>query len=190
MRGFRREQVQDRRDLQTNLGVIEDHINDNHYLWRLGPQDFGYLDGASLTRIGTNALHTALAFPDGATTQAFAEKHRPAYWIKGNIRVTVYYTGDTASTNNSRVSGRASAVAAGGNLDTAGTVFTAVNTPGPSVVGDEHSFQFADLIPVDASHRHIALKITRVGGDAADTYAGDFLLTQVVVEFVPAGQQL
>lgn len=190
MRGFRREQVETQRDLQTNLGIIEDHVNDNTYLWRLGPQDFGYHAGTAVSRIGANLLHTAVSFPAAVLSQTYAEKHRPAYWISGNLRTTVYYTGDTASTNNIRFSGRLSAVASGGNLDAAGTAFTAVLSPGPTAAGDEKSFTFTDIYPIDASHRHIAVKITRLGNDATDTYAGDCLVTQVVIEFVPTGQQL
>lgn len=190
MRGFRRELVQTKRDLQVNLGIVEDHVNDNHYVWRLGPQDFNYLDNTTYTRIGTSALHTAIAFPDGITSQAFCEKHRPAYWIQGNLRLTIYYTGDTASTNNSSMGGKVSPVAAGGNLDTGGTTLTTTSAAGPAVIGDEKSLTFIDLIPVDASHRHIAIAIRRLGAVGNDTYAGEFLLTQVVAEFIPVGQQL
>jgi hypothetical protein len=189
VRGFRRDRT-GLRDLQVNQGIIEDHVNDLHYVWRLGPQDFSYLDSTTYTRIGANALHSAISFPDAVTGQAFCEKHRPAFWIKGNLRVTVWYTGDTASTNNSRMGGSVSAVAIGGNLNAAGTAFTTVSVPGPAVIGDEKSFTFTELIPVDAGHRHIAIKVKRLGTDGADNYAGEFLLTQVVAEFVPTGQQL
>lgn len=188
MRGFRRE-LTEPRDVQVNQRVIEEHVDDLYYTWRLGPQDFGYLSGVALTAVGNP--HTALSFPDGAQTEAFCERHRPTYWIKGNLLVTVYYTGSASSTNNVRIGGRVSPVVAGGSLSaTSGTAFTAISTPGPATAGDEGSVTYSDLIPIDASHRHIGMKITRFGADVADTYAGNWYVTQVVVQFYPSGQQL
>lgn len=186
MFGYRRDLLGDR-DIQHNQGITESYVDDAYNRWRIGPAGWAsLLNGAAIARVGTGS-HSALDLPkNGLISAAFAERSKAGLWSAGNLRVSFIYTSDVGSTNAFVVGGTISPVAQGGNLNVAGQTLASVAIPGPAVAYTEMKWMFADLVPLNAQHRMIGVKPTRMSANASDTNANHLYVLELIVEFVSA----
>lgn len=167
-------------------------VDDSYNFIELGPQDFYDfgLGGSAVAyhRMATNQWNV-LSFPaSGTSSICFAIVRKRTHWVKGNLRCRISYTGSTGSTNPIAFNATPVPAATGADLTAVATTVQEL-IPGPataSLLAAE--YVYTTLVPVDSSHRIIALQLFRNDASASDTYAGAFYVAQVLLEYVPARQ--
>lgn len=188
MNGYQRDRLDDR-SLQTNQKLVEEFVDDQYNDWKLGPHSWAVLlNGAQRVRIGAGS-HCALELPNALVPAAFFERSRPTFWVKGNLRVSLSYTGDVSSTNGIRLGGTIDVLNMGGLTTDAGVSY-AVTIPGPAVANTELFYTGSIYIPVDQRCRMIGVTTLRDSGHADDTYAGNFRILELIVKYLPGGQAM
>lgn len=125
--------------------------------------------------IGAANTTGVLDFADGSTTAATAHFTTPADWDTAtNLDITVYYGGDTASTNTLRWQVSTACVADGQDtLAPSYNAASAANTAGPATIGFRKSSAFTNVAKTNcAAGETMWLKVERVGANGGDTYTG------------------
>lgn len=179
--------------LVANQRSVAQHFDDGYYRRRFTPGEFVLALGAQHATVGTNRW-PAIEYPEGALTYGVVAFERPSLWISGKLKITFYYTSDTGSTDDFALSISARALPAGANL---GTGFTQLKpnapldvVPGPAVAEDELSEAVYTVTSFEQSAKRIGIRFGRDGTDAADVNTGVFYLTELVVEHIPADQEV
>lgn len=194
MNGFRRELTQDR-DLQVNQGATERTVDEAVYVRHLTPGLFVPFATAAYGTAGQSAglgKWPTIDYPDGVSSYAVASIRRPVAWVSGNLKLTVFYTSQTAGTANFSILWQLCALPLGGNMSNTGVTVLQFGTavaPGPTAADDEKNFivytATAPLLP--GLHRIN----TRIGRDGAGDANNNVLqMVDAWVEFIPAGQAL
>lgn len=178
------------RDLEQNFDNLKDHVEDKDFkLWLSASTFQDNKVGAPTTGAYVASFYWNLQ--DAATTAVVAQHYRPAYWTLGKVSMKVFYTGSVGSTNNCRMLFRMSGfIENGTSLATAGGDVTATETvsiPGPAVADEVISYTVtqANWLALTATYPYLMCSVTRIGADAADTYAGSFRLLGAVLQFYP-----
>lgn len=124
---------------------------------------------------GTTTTTGVLDFLDGATTAATAHFTTPADWdTTKNLDVTVYFGGDTASTNAIRWQVSTACVADGeSTIAPSYNAASAANAAGPATIGFRKSSVFSNVTKTNcAAGETMWIKVERVGANGGDTYVG------------------
>lgn len=172
---------------QRAVGATVDDVYD---VKELGPGDFYdlALGGAPVTfaRPGLSRFDV-LVFPKAGNTTsiAFATVRRRKMWVKGNLRCRVIYSGSAGAAQAIVFGATPAPLAVGGLLSTAYSTVSA-SIPSVGTANALAEFVYTTFVPVDASHRVISIQLFRDAGNAADTYAGDFYVSMVLLEYIPA----
>lgn len=177
-------------DPRRNFRAIERHVDDDYYVWRLCPGDFGadslnpgaLIDGAGaagVNRFGAIRLH------DGATQSVACSRRRPTLWLSGMFKIDVDYTCGVGSTNNFNITPSLHAVTKSGNIQTP-TVFysAAITWPGPAVGFDVQQWSVYTTAALTGAHHLIGIAFLRAG--AADANAGRLDILSVTLTFIPS----
>lgn len=183
-------------DLRSNQRGISAHLDDQYYRRSFTPSAFVVSLGANHGTAGASsgaAKWPTIEFPDGADTYAFIAFERPKLWVTGKLKLTIYYSSDAGSTNNFGLLTNVVSVPEGGNLsDTGVTVLLSdaspTNVAGPAAAEGEQSVDVYTTTSFDPSARRIGVRIGRKG--TTDANANVFLVTEVVVQHIPAKQQV
>lgn len=157
----------------------------------LYPENAAFLASAFpmfVRNLGTNFPVTALAY-DAAGTETAYWKFAPINYGSGNITATVFWYADTASTNVVRWEAALCAITA--NTDTqdvetdAFATATAADDTHLGTTGQRvHSIDVVISNLDSIANLDVAfLKISRLGGHANDTMAGDAFLERVYVSY-------
>lgn len=180
----------DARGLQRNQQSLMRHLDDSYYRRSFTP--------GQLVLSGTSAFGTAgqsaglpkwptVDFPDAAVSYAVGSFSRPALWVDGQIKITVYYTSTTAGTANFTLLLAMYTVKQPGNLSNTGvTPLSPPPTnlvPGPAAIDDELVFETYTTVAINAAARRIGF---RVGRDGADANNNVLQVTEIVLEHFPA----
>lgn len=180
------------RDIEKNFGAVNDHIEDKDFkLWlpaRVFQTDLDV--GASATEGGYVAA-PYWNFVDGVTSVVVATHYRPDYWRVGYLGATLYFTGDTSSTNNINwVTQIAGFLENGVQLNLAGGDIAAASDDAVSGPGTAHELQIfntpkAGWLAWTADYPFISVQVQRIGGAARDGYTGEARLLGVLLRYYP-----
>jgi len=172
-------------DLKRNQRAVGLYLSDMH-LRDLSPQSFG-LNGA--TRGFEPNRHDYIAFADGVSQQIYTTLPRPQQWIDGNVRLDLWYSGDaTVAASNVRLQAILTRYKAG-DLSPGigeGQLVSNQTVPAPTTAKTVLQFSWPVYLPIVQDSSLLAVVLTRVGADAADTYTGAFWLLAARLTYLPA----
>lgn len=183
MNGYRREQTEPR-GVQLNQGLTESALDDVIYRPRFS--------GVALSPSGgTAAGFTAgtatsyMVFPKAGTPVGRISYAIPsAFWIGGTLTGRFVWSGSVASAvTNVRWQLQLAPTALGAVPAVVTTAVAVV--AGPTAILAVQDTTFAATFPVNSSHIHLGISISRGATDATDTYAGDAWLYSFQIIYTP-----
>lgn len=194
MNSYRRD-LTDPRSLALNQEAVELHVDDLYLVQFLDPGSFVPFSGSAHGTAGQSAglgKWPTIDYPNGSSTYAAITLRRPAYWLRGNFKVTILYTSQTAGIANFGLLASVGATPKLGNYSNTGItvlVSTTGNLPGPAAADDEKEYTFyTSTAQLTSYHRMMYVRIGRDG--AGDANNNVMQLTGVVLEFIPARTEI
>lgn len=180
------------RDIEENLLALKDHVEDKDYkLWlpaRVWQTD---LDVGATSAEGAYISAPYWEFPDGKESIIATTHYRPDYWRRGYLGLSIYYTGDTGSTNNVFWQPRITGYIEDGTAFTTETgdvtVMTTQLAPGPATADELKikEISAAGRLAWTAQYPLISVILRRQGGDGSDTYAGEARFLGALLRYYP-----
>lgn len=189
-----------KRDLTTptalvdNQGVVEDHVDDDYFIWRLTPGMFVPFATAAHGTAGQSAglgKWPTIDYPDAVSSYAVCARERPKFWVSGRLQLSVYYTSQTAGVANFSILIAVNTVKQPGNLSNTGVtnlLAVAMASPGPTAADDEKLISSYSTTSFNPSARRVSIRIGRDG--AGDANNSVLQVTEVVVRHIPARQEV
>lgn len=181
-------------DHKTNYSVITGHVDDDYYAVDFQPEDFVLSGNAAQPSTAATLLSLPIGnervavvqFANGNTDEIKLSLRPRKYWTKGNIEVTLWYTGDTSSTNPIRWSIAGFKHAIGEDITSAATFSSDETTAGPSTAFFLKKYTFTTYLSMAQEHEFLHFRIFRASGHASDTYAGDAYIALIKTRLIPA----
>lgn len=164
--------VQDDRKLRNSLNRVQEKTFDGIFNGFLGAGEF--IDSTGSTGhilVGGKAL--ALKYLSGADNSAEAMVRVDPNWIKGDLHVTIFYSG-TSTSNNFKGKVHVTPIAVGEAVDSSETTVTEdLIPPGTTKLLLSHLF---NPFPMDANDSMFTIRVERAGTSESPANSGDFYL--------------
>lgn len=179
----------DPRSLVSNQEIVEQHMDDLYLIRYLTPGVFVPFSGAAYGTAGQSVglgKWPTIDYPDATASYATTSLRRPAFWIDGNLKVSVFYTSQTGSTTNFRLLVSIGAILIAGNYSNTGVTALqaiAVDVPGPATADDKKEYVFYTST-ARLSQRFQEFYV-RVGRDTPDASTAVMQMTGVLLEYIP-----
>lgn len=181
---------QDPATLRVNTEIINAHMDDEHYVRVIYPQDMVIDTGASGLGPPTRETYQLndhyVALPKLGSPTVLFKFQVPGQWKNGVVQSTLYYTGDTSSTASMILRMRGKRSKMGTNLPTMGVAADSFfNNPqivGPATAGDKLSVLWPAALGVTQEWKTLHFFVNR---NPADDYTGVVHLLEFVFRYLP-----
>lgn len=197
MRNFIIKPILTDNDQYLNALTTQAHIDDDYYVRDLFPKDVSLAGNSSVpTSAATlvsypiaNEVTNAIQFSEGSSNEIQFNTRSRLYWEKGNVEITLYYTGTVSSTNNIRWTLEGRTYALDDLLSEAAALTVIETTPGPSTALAVKKFTFSSYLPFSRESEIMTFRLVRFSGVASDTYTGHALVVAIKLRLIPALNQ-